>query len=134
MWRPKCHQGAGDYMVPLASARLKTSKLVLHPQCHYVYVEVRDCCVGLWLRAVFDTNTMQHKAYFRRRDTHSLVEAQHDEVDARHFLVVMRPFVKVLQESMVHLFLRNFTCVNAVTWDEAKGILCGDMMEQQEQT
>lgn len=131
-WWSKFHERVGDNLVPIASPRLRPSKLALQPNCHYVYVDLGDYCFDWRLRAIFDTSSMRHKVHLRMKNSQSQVEVQHDEVDARQFLVVMRILLKGLPESMVCLFLRNFTQVNAITWDEALGILSQDVTKQQQ--
>lgn len=48
-------------------------------------------------------------------------------MEARAYLLNVRPLLRNLEESSVNEFLWNFTHVNTVTWDEALKIVSGEL-------
>ncbi|KAK3862670.1 hypothetical protein Pcinc_031492 [Petrolisthes cinctipes] len=99
---------------------------MVESQVHY-YLSQSDPDSGWCLLAGFDVQTREHRAVGRHSLTQPALEVVRKEPEAREFLVGVRPLLKERETCNVNEFLRNFTRINPVRWDEALEIVCGEV-------
>lgn len=136
-----------DYLVPRVGASLRIEwfkKYILDPMTFlydyrdgnnipnkivYLYIRTYNSSTGLFLKAWFDCGSRMHKAEGRRSSyrNHPVVfDVAVKEGEIREYLMSLRPIMRGLEESSLCNFLKSFTGVNPVTWDEALEMVCGE--------
>ncbi|KAK3887782.1 hypothetical protein Pcinc_008110 [Petrolisthes cinctipes] len=95
-------------------------KLLDKTLCYLVEHDVEaDTCLMLMFN--IDTKTYRATCPWNRQ------VVEQGELEAREFLLNIRPFLKKLEAPTLTKFLRYFTYTNPVRWDEAYDLIFGDM-------
>lgn len=95
---------------------------------HYIVqddTDERTNGCGLCLAAGFNIQDRKHVAVGRRCSTEVPVLLVHDVEDTRGFLSAVTPLLRACHQTTRNSFLRKFTHINAISWDEAASIISG---------
>lgn len=86
--------------------------------------ELSNSC-GWCLVAGFDIKNRKHQALGRKCSSDMPVILVHDEQDTRGFLLAVSPLLRTCEQAIRNAFLRSYTHIHAISWDEASAIISG---------
>lgn len=107
----------------------KEVMVVVKPIVYY-YMALSDPDSGWCLVAGVDLLKRKHRAAGCCSRNKPVVQVVKEGQDVQSYLKAITPLMKGQPESLVNKFLRNFTHVNTMTWDEAWNIVCEGKMNQ----
>lgn len=106
---------------------LRVRRFLFSKHSNFYLKEVSQCN-GHCLMIGLDVPTRQHKAFGSLSTQHQIIVLERKEEEAREFLLSLRPLLRKLWNTINNMkFLRVFTFIYPVMWNEVEDLVMGDL-------